>query len=696
MTIVAGFIIKDSLLKSPNGVKQVTRTTRQGRRRRLQIFLASLMVSAISCPITSPAARADERQNANASVASYDYLQQVNQSIGDHQVLPSGTQFDAGWWQPLVPQPLRTESAQIALSLEQSLVLALEHSKQVKVFSELPMIRETAIIEADSAFDWTRYMEGRWDDTTNPVGNALTTGAGRRYYEDEHLTGQIGARRRLRSGGQFDINQQLGHQRTNSTFFTPNPQGSARLNVSFTQPLWRGRGKVYNNSLIVLAQIDKKVADDEFNRQLQSHLLEVARSYWSLYLERAVLYQKINSYIRGKQVFDRLDSRRDIDARPSQIVSAEASLKTRVSELVRARAAVKNAESRLRSLINDNQLLDSELIPIDQPTFEVLPVNLEESVTVAFQLRPELHQALKNIKAASVRLNMAKHEMLPVLNLVTDAYLSGLAGDGDVGEAFSNEFSDGRPSYGIGLQYEFPVCNRAASARKRRRELEIRQLRNQYSSTLETVRLEVEVAVREFQTSQTELSTKHQAMNARVAQLDALTKRWENLPGEEVTASLALENLLLAQDRLATSEFEYLQSQLTFKLAIFNLKRAMGTLLKSEQVVIGQTSSCGVPQQIVEKPNLDDLPTQYNTGSVSESMPPPMPEDFTPMPQDSAPMIHDMAPPANNFDSVTPSTQLPPAPPSPDSASDSDHHPSSDSTIGRSPVVVAPVGMLTD
>lgn len=538
---------------------------------------------------------------AGSSIASYAHLQQVNQTIDGELDSPESVQFDAGWWQQLVSQPIRAEEPKLQLSLESTLVRALENSKQVKVFSELPLIRETAIIEADAAFDWVAYMDGRWDDTNDPIGNSLTAGPGLRYFEDHRLTGRAGLRRRTRNGGQLDINQQLGHQRNNSTFFVPNPQGTARLNVSFTQPLWRGRGEVYNTSLVLLAQIDKKVADDEFNRQLQSHLLEVARSYWSLYLERAVLYQKINSYVRGKEVFDRLNSRRDIDAQASQIISAEASLKQRVSELVRARAAVKNAESRLRSLVNDNALMNNELIPIDQPTFESLPVDMLQSVSVAFQMRPELHQALKNIKAASVRLRMAKHELLPVLNLVTDAYLSGLAADGDVVEAFGNEFADGRPSYGIGLQYELPVCNRAAEARHRRRQLEIRQLRNQYSTTLETVRLEVEVAVREFQTSQTELSTKLQAMNARAAQLDALTRRWEQLPGEDVAASLALENLLLAQDRLAQSEFEYLQSQLTFKLSIFNLKRAMGTLLKNESVNIGRTSECGVPLHVVDK-----------------------------------------------------------------------------------------------
>ena len=586
-----------------------TRTDRRrGQKRRCGIYRAIALP--LSLLALTPFSQADEAQQfASRQIASHEVMQQINQSVDSELSMPESVTYDAGWWREFVSQPINDDVARLSLSLEDTLVRAVENSKQIKVFSELPLIRETAIIEADSAFDWNSYLDGRWSDTSNPIGNTLTAGPGVQFFNNETLGGRGGFRRRTRSGANIDVNQQLGYQRNNSVFFVPNPQGTARLNLSFTQPIWRGRGRVYNTSLVVLAQIDKNVAGDEFNRQLQSHLLEVTRSYWALYLERAVLYQKINSFVRGKTIFDRLNSRRDIDASTNQIVSAEATMKQRVSELVRARAAVKNAESRLRSLVNDAELIGQELIPADMPTFENLPVAMDESISVAFQKRPELHQAIKNIKAASVRLNMAKHELLPVLNLVTDAYINGLAGSGDTGRAFGNQFSQGRPSYGVGFEYEFPVCNRAANARHRRRQLEIRQLRNQYCTTLETVRLEVEVAVREFQTSQTELSTKLQAMNARSVQLDALRLRWENLPGEDVAASLALENLLVAQDRLVSSEFDYLQSQLTYKLSIFNLKRAMGTLLESEHVVIGRTESCGLPQNIVDKQRLESIPS---------------------------------------------------------------------------------------
>lgn len=537
--------------------------------------------------------------NSLQVVAPYQQLIDVNQAVNEEPNEPAG--FDPGWWQPLIPQPLDQTAAPLSLSLEQVLVGALAHSQQVKVFSELPLIRETAIVEASAAFDWHAFLDGRWDDVSEPIGNSLTAGAGVRRFNDHNATANAGLRRRTFSGGSFEAAQRFGFQDNNSAFFVPDPQGSARLSLSFTQPLMRGRGKVYNTSLTVLAEIDKSVADLEFRRQLESHLLEVSRAYWALYLERAVLYQKINSYVRGKQVFDKLSLRREIDAPANQIVSAEASLKQRKSELMRARAAVKNAESRLRSLVNDPALNCVELIPADAPTFDWITVDMCEAVTVAAQCRPEIKQAIKQLNASCVRLDMSKNELLPVLNLVMETYASGLAADGDATIAWSRQFNTGAPSYGIGLQYEVPMQNRAAKARLRRRRLEARQIQSQYATTVETIRLEVEVAVREVQTSQKELSTKHAAMTARATQLDSLTKRWQMLPGEDVTASLALENMLIAQERLAQSEFEYLQSQLTYNLSLVNLKKATGTLLQHEQVDISRVCDCGLPTNIASK-----------------------------------------------------------------------------------------------
>jgi outer membrane protein TolC len=387
----------------------------------------------------------------------------------------------------------------------------------------------------------------------------------------------------------------------------------------------RGRGRVYNESLICLAKIDANIADDEFRRQLQSHLLEVTRAYWSLYLERGSLFQKMNSYQRADEIYQMLEKRSGVDAQQTQIISAKASATTRFAELIRARMAVKNAESRLRALVNDpefGEFDEVELIPVDAPSMTEFQADMRESMDCAVKNRPEVLQALKQIKAGQIRAGMSRHELLPQLDLITQTYVAGLQGGGSVGDAWGDQFSNGRPSYSVGVNYEIPIRNRAAVARDTRRKLELRQLKEQYQTTLQTVKLEVEVAVREIQTSGQEMLAKFMAMEARAGQLDAETKRWQRLPGEDVAASLALENLLTSQARLAESEYEYLQSQLTYNLAQMNLKRATGLLLQTEGISISCAEQCGLPTNFLDKSSgVSSTPlTISKSGETSPSM----------------------------------------------------------------------------
>lgn len=521
--------------------------------------------------------------------ATADFIDQDAQTSGESIIY-----LEPGWWQALVPRSLRSSASDIPLSLEQVLYEALAHSEQVRVFRQLPPIRRTAVVEADAAFDWHAFLDTQWDDLSDPIGNTLTAGPGIGRFRDNNFYSSGGLRRRTHTGGQVEVSQRIGWQDTNSQFFVPGQQGTSRLSLNFTQPLMRGRGKIYNNSLICLAEIDHSVAHDELMRQLQSHLLEVSRAYWAMYLERGVLYQKLRTYDRAKKIVERLELRANIDAPQAQIQAANATLADRRSELARAFTAVKNSESRIRSLVNSPGLGEFEtleLVPIDSPSFQIYPVCMDVSLAEAIQCRPEVRQSLRQMKAASVRLGMAKNELMPVLNLVTSAYVAGLADQGDIGQSWSNQFNQGEPGYSVGIQYEVPLGNRAADARKVRRDRELHQARHQYQVTLNTVSLEVKVAVREVETSQRELISKQKVVAAREAQLEQIVRRWERLPAENTTTNLVLDNILRAQDDLARAEHEYLQAQITYSLSHINLKKATGSLLQNDSVNLQPAST---------------------------------------------------------------------------------------------------------
>ena len=515
-------------------------------------------------------------------------------------VMPSD---GVGWWQQHVGTPLRQTALPKAVSINGLISAALTHSAQVQVLSDSPLIADTAIVEADAAFDWTAFMETAWNETNEPVGSTLTTGGPNRF-RNSRVDYEYGIRRQLGVGGQFEVGQRYGHENSNSVFFVPNNQGTSRLTLSYTQPLLRGAGRYYNTSLILLAQIDSAVARDDFARQLQEHLLEVTRAYWSLYLERSALLQRQRLHDVGKKILVDLEVREEIDALANQIVRARSAVASRKSDLYRAAAAVKNAESRIRALVNAPELgaLDEfELTPCDLPTLQEVPVNLTEALEVAIRNRPEVNVAVKQIKASAIRKDMSKNELLPVLDVLLETYVAGLRGNSSIGGAWVDQFSDGGPSYSAGFQFEVPLRNRAARARFQRRVIELRQFQNQFRNTIAALQLEVEIAVREIQTAYREIAARFQAMQAAMSEVDFIESRWRLLPGEDRSAALILEDLLAAQERQANEEFEFANAQVTYNLALTNLKRTLGTLLQFENISVDKYEDSGIPALSLQK-----------------------------------------------------------------------------------------------
>jgi outer membrane protein TolC len=199
--------------------------------------------------------------------------------------------------------------------------------------------------------------------------------------------------------------------------------------------------------------------------------------------------------------------------------------------------------------------------------------------------RPEVQQGIREIRAASVRTDVAANEVLPVLNAIIDTYVSGLEGHGAIGQAYGDQYSEGRPSYTGGLMFEVPLYgNRSANARLCARQAELRQATSQLEATTAGIRAEVEIAVRDVETSYREMVSKFHAMAAGEAEISYLTSRWRALPGDDQNGGFMLDELLTAQERLAQAEYEFASAEAAYNLALITHSRAIGTLVGTQEI----------------------------------------------------------------------------------------------------------------
>ena len=576
-------------------------------------FVFVVIVVAVLVSFTRASSLVAQEPDFKQFNAASVFQQMDAQSSGVQQALvPS-------WWDSHVTNSFRNQQP-LQADVHTLLYLALQHSNQIKIAKRDPLIRETAVQDADSRFDWVRYLDAAWNDTSEPIGNQLTAGGTADRFDDQIFQGTAGVRRLTRYGGILDISQRFGWQDNNSVFLIPDQQATGQFTVSYTHPLLRGRGAAYNNSLVVLAQLDAEVAEHEFLATLQEELLDVTRSYWALYLERATLAHQMRLFLKTQEIYKTLNARRTVDTQGTQLITAASALENRRADLIRSRTAVTNAETRLRGLINAPELANSdqaELIPAELPALNFFNAELQTEIQTAIQNRPEVKAAIQQVKAGSSRLGIAQHELLPTLNLVTQGFLNGLRGDSDFGRAFTDQFSTGRPSYSLGVQYELPVGNRSARARLCRRKHELARLEDEYSRALEAIQTEVDIAVRELNTAYLEIGAKSRALAAAEAEANTIEQRWLRLIDGNGSGGLNLESLLRAQERVTESEREYVTSVLTYNLAMVNLKRSNGTLLKSESVIINKRCEEGCSQIDLDKgPPVD----AYTTMQVGPNM----------------------------------------------------------------------------
>ena len=466
---------------------------------------------------------------------------------------------------------------------------------QVQVLRNSVLISQTAICDAAGKFDVRAFAESKYINTNDPVGSTLTTGGPNRWV-DSNWYASAGLRERMVTGAEIEVSQKVGYEDSNSLYFVPPYQGTSRLSLRLNQPLLNGAGAAYNKSIVVLADINANIARDRLWKDLQSLLLDVHRAYWDLYLQRAVLLQRRRLYQQALIVRADLNARRDVDVLRGQLARAEAAVANREGAVIRYEGAVRNTEARLRTMVND-RLLDTpsvaELIPYEVPNRRYLPLNLADTLVTALKCRPEIQQSLKEIRAAGIRAEVAANEVLPVLNAIVETYVSGLRGYGQIGAALGDQFSVGQPSYTVGLQFEMPLGgNRSANARLQQRRFELRQATCQLEVTTANVRAEVEIAVRDVETTFRELVSKSHAIIAGEAEIEYLTARWRALPADQQSAGFVLDDLLTAQERLAQAEFDFASAETAYNMAPIGLNRAMGTLVSASRRTGCATSGC--------------------------------------------------------------------------------------------------------
>ena len=502
------------------------------------------------------------------------------------------------WWKKNIHTATIPNSTLQSVETNGLVYFMLQRSPRLRAVSQNPLIREQQIGEAQAEFDPVAFLQTQFQDRVDPVGDSLSiTTDGTEFLDDHIWTADLGVRRKTTTGATVELNQRLGFRNSNSSFFTPQDQGTATLSLNVTQPLLRGRGRYFNQSQILIAQAATNASWDALAIELQNEIQSVVDAYWRLYFDRSVYLQRQKNVERAEIVLRKLEGRSGLDSLPSQIARARSATLSRRTELANARRDIRNSETDIRRLTADSNWAASqmvELLPIELPDLHIPVADLDQVIVTAINNRPEIREAVKRSKVAAIQRDIGVHELLPELSLLLGTYVSALEGESRLGDAFVDQFGSVKPGYSVGFEFEVPILNRAARSRLTQRKLQLNLIKAEIDETMQNVIAESQIARRRVISAKETLTAASEAIHAARLDMEQNEGRWDAFAlvegdiAEGQSPTIVLDRLLDSQERLAAAELVYAQAEMELKVAEVAMQRTMGTLLTHRSVNFGR------------------------------------------------------------------------------------------------------------
>ena len=499
--------------------------------------------------------------------------------------------------------PSTTPAQTRRMSLQEIVHRAVANNYDVRVAGYNTAIDETRVVEAQAAFDPVFFANAQHERRDNVVPGTIYAAPGSstpiftNVDQASITSAATGIRQNLTSGGQIQLQYQTAYNHLNPPRYTLNNYWENNLVLELTQPLLRDFGSTVNKARITVSRQNQRISLLDFRLALVKNIAEIEQTYWQLAAaERDVKIQE-ELLKRTENTSIILDKRRKQDVTRLQVSQADAAVQSRRAALVRAKARIRDLSDQLKQLMNDADfpITGAQVIlPADAPAESPIRFDLQDQIETAMENRAELGQQQLRVDTASVVLQVARNNLLPQLNLIGSIGAQGLGGNFDNAVDVQSDFN--HIGYRIGLQLEIPIGNRAARAAYRRSWLQRQQAIDAYASLVSKVALEVKQAQREVQTSWDEMVATRQARFAQSDALLALQQREDN--GEALTPTF-VQLKLDTQANLANAQRAESAAITNYNLAIVNLERTKGTLLRYNNILMDEATPQFATRQVV-------------------------------------------------------------------------------------------------
>ena len=419
------------------------------------------------------------------------------------------------------PAPISSrEKTEIKLSLGEAIRTALANNYDIKIASINRSIQtrqeiiEKALFIPDLVAGYKLDKGRRPSASVLEIGNPALQDVEVNPVEDRSYN--VGLRGRSDYGANYAIRlrqSRLDQPRTRDAgIIGLNPQNNVSVAIELTQPLLRGVGQDYNLAGVRLAANNKEISVHELKRTIANLVYQLEVAYWQLSFSWKNFEAKTKSREGALQNFENVKAARDEKRRSDlDVITAESQLSLRNVELSEARSLLEDSRDTVLLIINfprDFEIRKGrqfafhnvEVDPISEPEMSSLFSSKDidsirtEALNSALDLRPEYQQVNIELLNKEIEADVAFHQRLPSLNLVSSWEQLGL--DETHGNGYSGLGTFDFYAFTVGVEFEFGAFSQLGRELHYQALDEVRQINFKKAQVSDQIVLEVDQSIR--------------------------------------------------------------------------------------------------------------------------------------------------------------------------------------------------------
>lgn len=383
---------------------------------------------------------------------------------------------------------------------------------------------------------------------------------------------------------------------SNNSFQLYNPSFQNTLQLGFTQPLLRNRGRYVTRLGITIARAQKVSLDTSFQDTVLRSLVNAENAYWDVVNSRERIVVQKEALRLAEASLERTNKEISLGATSElERFQPEQNAATQRIALTQVQFQLVQFEDALRRQIGADLDPDVRTIPLEL-TEDVSRApdetiyDKETLVGIALQKRPDLRAVQANLTVNDFQIRLARENLKPLLNLSAFYQSFGRGGPltlgggqgvipGGPGDALSQLFGFNFSTYNFSLQLNLPLRDRLAQANLADSVVNKRSNTLRERSVEQIVRQEVLNAI-------TNVESSREGVRLAVIALDYARKRAD---ADQKRYDLGVINiffLLSAQNDLTVAQSNLVNQTVNYKRNVMTLSLRMGTLLEDKGIVI--------------------------------------------------------------------------------------------------------------